>query len=190
MFQIVIISNIISFQNALTVMVICKKHSRKLTVFSICTCTRLLQLLSWFWYSSVCFRRKCFLFTILNGKNLVLKQRVNERCVSGAAGSERDSRVVKATHIGTSRQRARCLLASPCAVSWQSAGPDVTVVVPGLEKKKQKKTVSQEMDLLDRGKDKGFVVSPKNIVSSAKEKNCNFSYIYLEKHIPQARPFH
>lgn len=167
-----------------------KNNQENFTVFSIYTCTRLLQLLSWFWYSSVSFRRKCFLYTILNGKNFVLKQKVNERCVSGAAGSERDSRVVKATHIGTSRQRARCLLASPCAVSWQSAGPDVTVVVPGLEKKTKKKTMSHEMDLLERGKDKGFVVSPKNIVSSAKEKNCNLSYIYLEKHLPQARPFH
>lgn len=53
-----------------------------------------------------------------------------------APGKERDSRVVKATHIGTCRQRADCFPARPSAVSWQSAGPDVTVVVPASEKKK------------------------------------------------------
>lgn len=52
-----------------------------------------------------------------------------------APGKERDSRVVKATHIGTCRQRADCFPAGPSAVSWQSARPDVTVVVPASEKK-------------------------------------------------------
>lgn len=74
--------------------------------------------------------------------------------------------MVKATHIGTCRQRADCFPAGPSAVSWQSAGPDVTVVVPAPEKK----VLSQEMDLLKRGKDKKkpFLVKQKNIVSSAR----------------------
>lgn len=88
-----------------------------------------------------------------------------------APGKERDSRVVKATHIGTCRQHADSFPAGPSAVWWQSAGPDVTVVVPASEKK----VLSQEMDLLKRGKDKKkpFLVEQKNIVSSAQGEHLN-----------------
>lgn len=50
----------------------------------------------------------------------------------------------------TRRQCAGWLLARPRAVSWQSTGPDVTVVVPALEK-----VLLQEMDAEKGGKKTG-----------------------------------
>lgn len=48
----------------------------------------------------------------------------------------------------TCRQSADWFLARPSAVSWQSAGPDVTVVLPVLEKK----VLLQEMDAFKKRK--------------------------------------
>lgn len=66
--------------------------------------------------------------------------------LSGPAQRERTGR----SKPHTCRQSADWFLARPSAVSWQSAGPDVTVVLPLLEKK----VLLQEMDAFKNRKRK------------------------------------
>lgn len=90
-----------------------------------------------------------FFFFHMIAKLYFKKHWINDGSVLGI-GEAWERKMELSVEAHTCRQCADWLLARPRAVSWQSTGPDVTVVVPALEK-----VLLQEMDAEKGGKKTG-----------------------------------